>query len=79
MIAPDVNPAIVSDTESDDECNTNDSSIVEWYQPSKETPAPVSPLVSAPPPAVDAAKVVNPPYPIHSGFDLGKSLMYIYG
>ncbi len=41
--------------------------------------APVPPLVLAPPPAVDAAKVVNPPTPIPSGFDLGASLIFING
>jgi hypothetical protein len=32
-----------------------------------------------PPPAVDAAKVVNPPIPIPSGFDLGANEIYIDG
>jgi hypothetical protein len=76
-VTPDVNPAIVSDTESDDEGDTDGSFVVEWFQPSKEASAPVPPFVSAPPPAVDAAKVVNPPTPIPSGFDLGASLIYI--
>ncbi len=69
----------MSDTESDDEGDTDDSSVVEWYQTSKEVSAPVPPLVSAPPPAVDAAKLVNMPTPTPSGFDLGASLIYIDG
>jgi hypothetical protein len=50
-IAPDVYPAITSDTESNDEGDTDNSLVIEWYQPSREAPAPVSPLMSESHPA----------------------------
>jgi hypothetical protein len=78
-IAPNVNAVIVLDTESDDESNTDDSSVAKWYQPSNEAPTVAPPLVPAPPPAIEPTPVVDSPIPKSSSFDLGASLIYFGG
>jgi hypothetical protein len=78
-IAPNVNTAIVLDTESDNESDTNNSLVFEWYQPSNEAPTVAPPLVPAPPPAIKPGPVVNSLIPKSSGFNLGTSLIYIDG
>jgi hypothetical protein len=78
-IAPHVNAAIVSDTESDDKSDTDDSSVAQWYQPSNEAPTVAPPSVPAPPPAIEPGPVVDSPIPKSSGFNLGASLIYIDG
>jgi hypothetical protein len=78
LIAPNVNAVIVLDTESDNESNTNDSLVAEWYQPSNEALT-APPLVPAPPPAIKPGPVVDSPIPKSPGFDLCASLIYIDG
>jgi hypothetical protein len=53
--------------------------LLSGINPQKKSPASVPPLVSEPPSAVDAAKVVNLPIPIPSGFDHGAHEIYIDG
>jgi hypothetical protein len=78
-IAPNVDAAIVLDTESDDKSNTNDSLVAKGYQPLNEAPTLAPPLVPIPPPAIKPGPVVDSPIPKSSGFDLGVSLIYING
>ncbi len=76
-IAPNVDTAIVSDTESDNEGNFDDSLVAKWYQPLNEAPTVAPPLVPTPPAAIEPGPVVNLPIPKSSGFNLGASLIYI--
>ncbi len=78
-IASNINAAIVSDTESDDKSDTNDSLVSKWYQPSNEAPIVAPPSVPAPCTANKPGPVVDSPIPKSSGFNLGASLIYING
>ncbi len=78
-IAPHVNAAVVLDLESDNESDTDDVSVAEWYQPSNETPTAAPPLMPVPSPATNAVAVVDSPVQKSPGFDLGASSIYING